>query len=199
LISSFPTPSASNASNNSLCYGFVVPLPQGEDTTIETFEDSRIRNMINDLLRENISVYWSKEDFSALSKTLDLYGSTEEKTYEKGTFVIPFSGDEYKDALITSIVNDYNQTHELDDQNSITSKVYMLQDELNMIANRLTEPKIVQHLGKPIRYGWPTYLQIADAGGFLTFEGLIFQIQQHITNNLGVLQTHQGSMQLEDL
>jgi hypothetical protein len=31
----------------------------------------------------------------------------------------------------------------------------------------------VQHLGTPVRYGWPVYLQIADAGGFYSFDFLL--------------------------
>jgi len=172
--SSFLFVSAKNNSNNdSSCYGFIIPLPQGLDTTNETFENSRVRHMINDLLRENISVYWPKDDFSALSKTFDQENPCAEKVfYKKGAFVVPFSGDEFKDALITSIINDYNQTHELEKNSLIKNEVYILHEELNIKTDKLAEPKIVQHLGKSTRYSWPTYLLQADDGGFLTFEYL---------------------------
>jgi hypothetical protein len=156
-----------------MCYGFVVPLPQGEDTTLETFEDSRVRHMINDLLREDISVYWSETDFSALSKTLNTHGYVQEILHKKGAFVIPFSGDLYKDAMLVSIIYDYNQTHELDNQSLIKNEAHMLMEKLNFQGYELIEPKIAQHLGDAIRYGWPCYLQMADAGGFLTFEFLL--------------------------
>lgn len=173
LVVSFPIQHAENLSNNSICYGFIVPLPQGKDTTNETFEDSQLRNMINDLLRDNVSVFWSKKDFSALSQSLNLDGFIEEKNYKKGAFIIPFSGDEYKDALITSIIYDYNQTHELDPTSFIKTKIYVYHEALDVEVDKLVEPKIVQHLGKATRYSWPTYLQVTDACGFLTFEYLL--------------------------
>ena len=39
------------------CYGFIVPLPSGKNTSYETFLNSKARHLINDLLRENITVY----------------------------------------------------------------------------------------------------------------------------------------------
>jgi hypothetical protein len=65
ILSSFGNFTAhSNSKNNALYYAIVVPLPCGQDTTIETFKNSRVINMINDLLRLNITVYWSNENFT---------------------------------------------------------------------------------------------------------------------------------------
>lgn len=183
--SSFLFVSAKNNSNNdSSCYGFIIPLPQGLDTTNETFENSRVRHMINDLLRENISVYWPKDDFSALSKTFHQENLCAEMVfYKKGAFVVPFSGDEFKDALTTSIIHDYNQTHELEKNCLIKNEAYILQEKLNIKTDKLAEPKIVQHLGKATRYSWPTYLLQADDGGFLTFEYLLNDETSEQLNN----------------
>jgi len=144
--SSFLYVSAQNNTNkDSSCYGFIIPLPQGLDTSNETFENSRVRHLINDLLRENISVYWPKDSFSALSKTFHQENSYAEMVfYKKGAFIIPFSSDEYKDALTTSIVNDYNQTHELEKNSLIKNEAYILMEELNIKTDKLAEPKIVQ-------------------------------------------------------
>jgi hypothetical protein len=173
LISSFKNISAEYIVDDDIdCYGFIVPLPQGRDTTTETFERSKVTQLINDLLREEIDVYQSKEDFSANIKLID-ENNVKELFFFKGAFIIPFSGDEYKDKLLTSIVYDYNQTHELNFENHIKSKVYVLIEELEGEYDRLVETKIVQHLGGSIRYGWPTYLEIADAGGFFTYECML--------------------------
>jgi hypothetical protein len=155
------------------CYGFVVPIPQGEDTTIETSKNSKVKQMINDLLRENIAVYWPKSDFFALSKTLQNNSSIEERLYKKGTFIVSFSGDIFNDALAISIICDYNQTHELESHSAIKNEAYLLMQELDIKGYKLVEPKIAQYLGNSVRYSWPVYLQIADAGGFLTFEFLL--------------------------
>lgn len=165
------------------CYGFVIPLPQGEDTTIETFENSRVRHMINDLLREDISVFWLKENFSALVKRLNSADEAEEIYFLRGAFIVPFLRDSFKDALLTSIVFDYNQTHELEDGNPEKNEAYILLEEINVDSLKLVEPKIAQHFGLAVRYGWPSYLEIVNAGGFLTIEFLLDSETHHVLNN----------------
>ena len=154
------------------CYGFVIPLPSGIDSTYETFKNSKVRHLINDLLREEITVYWSSGNFSVLSKDMDNHYSTNRIYYERGTFIVPFSGDVYKDTLATAIIYDYNKTSEID-EDPLKIDVYKLMEPLNISGYKLIEPKIVQHLGIATRYGWPCYMQIAEAGGFLTFEFLL--------------------------
>lgn len=166
--------SAQNGLENDLsCHGFVIPLPQGKDTSLETFENSKVHHLINDLLRENITVYWVSNDFSAKSQSISLDKPIEMLSYKKGAFIIPFSNDIYTDALITAVILDYNYTNELDNQSNIQNNAYLLMQDLTLSAYKLVEPKIVQYLGEAVRYGWPTYLEIADAGGFLTFEYLL--------------------------
>ena len=173
--SSFIFASAQNNSNNdSFSYGFIVPLPQGLDTSNETFENSRVRHLINDLLREDISVYWAKDNFSALSKIFHKNNSYSENIFFKeGAFIIPFTDDDYKDSLIISILNDYNQTNELKPGDSIKNQVFVICEKLSIKTDKLIEPKIAQHLGISTRYSWPTYLLQADDGGFLNYEYLL--------------------------
>jgi len=172
----------SNLEKSSVCYGIIVPLPSGEDTTMETFENSRVRNMINDILRLNITVYWSNENFTASSKKLDS-NDTIKLEYKKGTFIIPFSGDVFKDLLTISIISDYNQTHELDNQSLFNNEIYLLAEEIRTNCNQLIEPKIVQHFEKPVRYGWPSYLLMAEAGGFFNYDFLIEGETKKFLNN----------------
>ena len=72
---------------NTECYGFIIPLPSGEDTTHETFLDSKISHLINDLLRENITVYRLPSNFSILSKEIFQNGNAYEIIYKKGAFI----------------------------------------------------------------------------------------------------------------
>ena len=154
------------------CYGFVIPLPAGDDSTYETFLNSKVRCLVNDLLRENITVYWSSCDFSVLSKEMQNDGNSTMIFYKKGAFVVPFSGDLYKDALATALVYDYNMTSEID-VGPLKLEVYKLVDPINMTGYVLQEAKIVQYLGRPIRYHWPVYLQVAESGGFFSMEFLL--------------------------
>ncbi len=93
--------------------------------------------------------------------------------FSKGAFFIPFSGDKFKDAILISIIYDYNQTHELNINNQIKNEAYILLERINAEFDKLIEPKIVQHFGKSVRYGWPTYLQIAESGGFYNYDFLL--------------------------
>lgn len=124
-------------------------------------------------MRENISVYWPKENFLAFSKKFSSNDPVSEVLFLRGGFIIPFSGNEFKDALITAIIIDYNQTHELEDHDLIRTGIYTFHEPLATETDKLIEPKIIQFLGSTIRYSWPVYLEHADDGGFLTFEYLI--------------------------
>ena len=56
-------------------------------------------------------------------------------------------------------------------------------EKINIECDKLIEPKIVQNLGKSVRYGWPTYLEIADSGGFYNFDFLLDnEAFQHLNN-----------------
>ena len=153
-------------------YGFIIPLPQGKDTTLETFKISKIGHLINDLLRVNIDVFQVKKDFKILCKSINS-DICKELLFSKGAFFIFFSGEKFKDALLISIIYDYNQSHELNINNQIKNEAYIIMEKIDIECNKLIEPKIVQHFGKSVRYGWPTYLQIAESGGFYNYDFLL--------------------------
>ena len=154
---------------NSDCFGFIIPLPEGKDTSNETFEIGIVRNLLNDFLREKIDVYWLSENITILSKKIGINEDNIEIFFNKGAFIIPFTGDLYHDALIISIINDYNSSSEILD-NNVKVKTYLIMESILTRGYKLNEVKIAQHLGLATRYSWPCYLLIADAGGFLTFE-----------------------------
>ena len=56
--------------NEDSFYGYIIPLPSGKDNTYETFENSKVRFLINDLLRENIDVFWTLDQLSASCNSL---------------------------------------------------------------------------------------------------------------------------------
>ena len=77
-----------NNLDNDECYGFIIPLPSGEDTTYETFKNSKVRFLINDLLRENVEVFWTLESFIVECKSFFINNSILE--FQKGTFIYGF-------------------------------------------------------------------------------------------------------------
>jgi len=180
LTTSYNIAVSQKTNDESYCYGFIIPLPQGEDTTIETFENSKVRHLINDLLREKINVYWITDDITILTK--DTQDVTKERFFEKGAFIIPFSKEQYTDSLIISIIHDYNYSCEIQ-EDEIKIKSFFIMEPLTFEGYKLEEVKIAQHLGLPVRYSWPCYLLIADAGGFLTFEFLDdFETAKYLNN-----------------
>jgi len=164
--------------NFEACYGYIIPLPGGYDTTYETFKNSKVRFLINDLLRENIDVFWSLESFNTTCKTI--FNNTLNKNFPKGSFIIPFNGDVLKDKLIISVIFDYNISSEIDDEN-MKIDAYILTEIIGLNTLKLKQPKIAQHYDTAIRYGWPCYLQIAESGGFLDFD---FLIENEVTTEL---------------
>ena len=165
------------------CYGFVVPLPSGIDSTDETFQNSKVRHLINDLLRENVTVYWSSCEFSAISKEMNTESEIVERGFNKGDFVISFSGSLTKDILTTAIIYDYNISSEIEQDDLLKTEIYKLINPLSLDAYPLVEPKIAQHFGIPTRYGWPTFLFVAESGGFLDMEFLLDNETELYLNN----------------
>ncbi len=154
------------------CTGFIIPLPAGNDTTMETLVNSRARFLVNDLLRENVDVFWTLKPGSAMCRSLTENMSVREVQFERGAFIIPFTGDNVSDQLITAVMVDYNVASELDEQPYVVD-IFCLMEAIEISALKLAEPQIAQHFALPVRYGWPCYLQIAEAGGFLTFDFLL--------------------------
>ena len=170
-----------NNSKNELCFGYIIPLPSGKDNTYETLQNSKVRFLVNDLLRENIEVFWTID--SLITNVMTLYKIKSNIKFEKGAFIIPFTGNNSSDQLITSIIIDYNISSEINDDNLIISS-YILLEEINLKVLKLVEPKIAQHFDIPTRYGWPCYLQIAESGGFLNFDFLIEnEVSSELNNN----------------
>ena len=159
-----------NNSTDELCFGYIIPLPSGKDNTYETFQNSKARFLINDLLRENIEVFWIIN--TLITDVMTLYKNKSKIEFEKGAFIIPFIGNNSLDKLITSTIIDYNISSEISNDN-LTISAYILLEEIKIKVMKLVEPKIAQHFDIPTRYGWPCYLQIAEAGGFLNFDFLI--------------------------
>lgn len=153
------------------CYGFIIPLPAGNDSTFETFLNTKSRNLINDLLRENLDIYWSAIDFSVYSMKINS-NITDNNLFKKGDFIIPLSGNKYNDMLTTTIIYDYFYDCEINDD-FLQVDVYIILETFEIDTYKLNEPKIAQHLGTPTRYSWPCFLQIADAGGFFSMEFLL--------------------------
>ena len=166
--------------DESSCYGFIVPIVKLENKTLENDIDCRIHHMVNDFLREQITVYWTAENLTqtvlAISSTIE-----EEMVFSKGTFIIPFTENDTTDTKIIAIVCDYNQSSEIEeDETSIP--VYQLIESLDIKAHELTELKLARYVGCRV-HKTQFYLIIANQCGFLDFDIIPAKdIKEKLTN-----------------
>jgi len=159
----------SNSLKETECCGFIVPLVKYKDAVLEDLVNCKIRNMINDFLREQISVYWIATNVTASIRSIE--GEIEQdKFFERGTFIILFTGNNTLDVKIIAIACDYNQSNEAEENNTIKIPVYLLQEPLlQMQAYLLSEVKLAQYASL-ITAGEICYVEISNRCGFLTFE-----------------------------
>ena len=154
----------------SIYYGFIIPMTGYENATIENQITCKNRHLVNDLLREQIPVYWSLENFTAHIVDTAL-SNEEEMFFEKGTFILPFTGNDTLDTKLLAIIWDYNQSSEIESNNEIKAQVYLLNQTIAIRAYPLSEVKIAQYQGL-LADGEEHYLEVSRNCGFLTFDYL---------------------------
>jgi uncharacterized protein YoxC len=140
--------------------------------TIEEQINCKTRNMVNDLLREQIPVYWITTNVTASVRELTQCNDEKEMIFKEGGFVITFTGNKKQDTKLTAIVCDYNQSSKIESENSVKIPVYLLMGTLDIQVYQLSEVKIAEYKGLVNSGCEHYYLEIARKCGFLTFEYL---------------------------
>lgn len=155
------------------CFGFLIPLPSSEKIDEDPEVQNSTMNLINDLLRLQVPVYWSKDTFLVSTKQMNSEDSPEIRSFEPGTFIVPFSEITRDNAKIISVMNDYNLTHELHKHIQPTM-VYKLTEQLFLDeALQLVEPKIAYYYDEGVysnSLNW--YVSTLYQSGFLSNEYL---------------------------
>jgi len=151
---------------NTDCYGFILPLFECENETVENQINCRIKHLINDLLREQIPVYWASTNFTALVSKIN-FENESEMDFEKGSFIIPFTGDDYNDTKILVMIYDYNMSSEIE-ENKTKIPVYLMSDSLSLNVYPLVEVKIAQCL-TPQSTSLSYHVEKAGKCGFLDY------------------------------
>ncbi|MCK4365468.1 MAG: hypothetical protein KAW45_05415 [Thermoplasmatales archaeon] len=163
------------------CYGFIASPVKCENVTIQDQLNCKLRHMVNDFLREKIPVYWTTTDISAIIKEID-NESSEEIFFEKGSFIVPFTGNNNVDAKIIAIIYDYNQSCEISAYNELIIPLYLLMQPLDVQAYPLKEVKVAQ-FKSCITFGEVCYLEALRKCGFLSFEVLRDRTVKEKLNN----------------
>lgn len=116
--------------------------------------------------------------------------------FEKGAFIIPFTGEDSKDIKITAILIDYNQSIEIEENKITNIPAYILLEQIEVNVYKLNEVKLAQHKN-PVSVGEICFLELSRKSGFLSFE-LLFDnvIPEKLNNDDFNLLTHAGAMTL---
>ncbi|MCK4996527.1 MAG: hypothetical protein KAR55_06525, partial [Thermoplasmatales archaeon] len=126
------------------CYGFIVTyVAEGSYPIIDRI-NCKIRHLINDLLREQIPIYWTAEDINVDIKKMNSSYIDQNKLFEPGSFIIPFTGNSTDDKKIISIMYDYNQSSEIETIDEITIPIYIVLEQINTQAFPLNDVKVAQ-------------------------------------------------------
>jgi len=155
------------------CYGFIVPLPSPEKIDEHPELQYSMMNLVNDLLRLNVPVYWSNDPIEVFIKAIDDPAAAKARTFQPGSFIVPFTNISEYDAKIISVIYDYNISHELH-KNTKRTDVFQLSDDIVLSeAYRLVEPKIAYYYDEGVysnSLNW--YVSTLYKSGFLSNEFL---------------------------
>ena len=112
----------------------------------------------------NISVYWSFRDFNTTSIKIDA-PYCKNRFFNRGSFIVPFTGDELKDRLIVSIIHDYEYRSEIESFYPVES--YYITYPLSLDVYPLNYPRCAYHFGEAVSYFLlSSYLDLLLSGGF---------------------------------
>lgn len=168
IICNFNVNAYSKNVNNVQFFGFLIPDFDYEDDDFENLIYRNIINLVNDLLRENITVYWVTNNISM--NVLNLFDNHSKiMEFRKGSFIVPFSGNEENDFKLTNIIYNYNYTCEINSIIDIQIPVFLILEQKNLPCYRLNKVKIIGYRNYlSCTEDW--YQQVAFLCGFLDFD-----------------------------
>ena len=146
------------------CYGIIIPYTTLHNKPYTSIQLG-ISNLINDLLRLNLSVYWAQENFTVLTRT-HTENTQKYVFFEKGSFIIPYTSNPSMDNLITCIIGDYTYRSEIEEYYPV--EAYFLLESIEVNVIKLNYAKTAYFNGK-ITHPWMLlyYFDLLQMGGFL--------------------------------
>ncbi|MCK4365257.1 MAG: hypothetical protein KAW45_04350 [Thermoplasmatales archaeon] len=152
-----------------LCYGFILPNAILDNKTLENQIFCKIRHLVNDLLREDISVFWTSSNMTINVSKINNGKIEENLLFEKGSFIVPFTGVDIVDLKIIAIVCDYNQSSEIEQNNNAKTPVYLLKEQISFDGYDLSNVKILNFMNF-LTCGESWYVDVAFKCGFLNYD-----------------------------
>jgi len=137
------------------CFGFILKY-----TPEQSYGTQRnISILINKLLNQNASIFWTCENISVLSKKTPYGNDTAEiRFFQKGSILIAFTGNSNIDTSCTSLLYEYNLSRDIE-------IYHILQELTNLNVFVFNEPKIVHY--DIISISSILYYNRLKEGGFL--------------------------------
>jgi len=155
------------------CYAYIIPLPHYEQITDTPNLQYATMNLINDLLRLHIPVYWLDQNIQLPVKNIKNQDEREVLDFQPGAFIVPFTNDSIVNKKIIVMMDDYCLNHEIyTSMETIT--IYALNEPF-YIANsyELDEPNAAYYYGDGVyssSMNW--YVSTLSEAGFLNNEYL---------------------------
>jgi len=144
-------------------YGFLIPLNSTHPNEMQI----NISTLINDLLRQDAEVYWSRTDRDIVSREFNAL-KIGINHFEKGCYFVAISNDSYKNLEIISILYSYNLNYKI--------KIFEAREELILLdVYKLQEPKIAIHAGTGSTIQWNAYYVLLKSSGFKNVEFLLWK------------------------
>jgi len=149
----FSLTSLSDENDDSILYGFAINVTPDQTYSVQ----SEIVKLINELLHENIKVYWLSSDASLSVQDIKGEKTIAKQSFNKGSYIIKTSDDSYLNSKAIFLTYKYSMTKEIE-----THKI--MQPASNIEAYELKEPRIAHYDCESI---YPSYYRLLNQSGFI--------------------------------
>jgi glutamine amidotransferase-like uncharacterized protein len=158
--------------NDNDIFGFIISYPSSLEISNNQEIQYKTLNMINDLARNNINIYWITKDIELFTKNILSTQLPENRIFSKGSFIIPFTGQNSKDIISTIIISEYSNNGSILNVENISKNIYFIIEPIQDIKlYRITEPKIAYYFDQGVTtrcINW--YMSALYKAGFLNNE-----------------------------
>ena len=154
------------------CYGFIIPIPPISEIADMPEIQYNLFNLINNILRNQINVYWIPYNIELLTKKILLNESPKPENYNKGSFIVPFTGNSFLDIMSIVIISEFRYTNDMHKEHTLSSEISILMEPLQDVKlYQLNEPKIAVYFDEGVTtrcINW--YISTLSEAGFLNIE-----------------------------
>lgn len=158
--------------NDMEAYGFIISIPSSVEISNNPEIQYETINIVNDLLRNNISIFWLSDDIELFTKTLLSSELPENRNFIRGSFIIPFIGQHSKDIMSIVIISEYLSVNSSQKEETASKNIYIINEPIqNIELYRFNEPKIAYYFDQGVTtrcMNW--YMSTLYKAGFLNNE-----------------------------